>query len=843
LATDKSLDRKVAIKEYLPLDLASRDSDNSVRPMSGEQGEIYQGELEHFLKEARILAKIKHPNIVHVLSVFEFNNTAYMVMEYEQGQKLSRIYEQSKEPFTEQALLDIFIPILGGLAVAHKEGFIHRDIKPANIYIREDESPVLLNFASARQTLVGKTTPLTSLVTAGYASIEQYNESAGKQGPWTDIYGIAACLYTGICGKKPENAINRGTNIINNGVDSYEPVSALAADKYSNNFLLAIDYGLRFQPEERPQDTQEWADMLSGKKSAPDFRPSVKVDADVLADLDITVTEPTVPVHPQAQETPPKETISELEVRPELDEDRTVTMPVSKAVPQTPAKPKEDITLPSTTELFSPKLTAAKPKPPPSAPPQEAPIREGEYQYAPPPHYRLNKMKKSLWMLGPVALVAASVALAVFLFFIRVDVPDKPPGIDQDKIAHLLAEAEQDIAENRLLEPEGEAAVNHYLEVLDMDPDNHEAQQGLNNILQHLGNIVEQHIEENQLDKAEPLILAIEAIAPLSPNTLTLRQRFNNALERREQLPTLLAQAQQAFDDENYLSPTDENAYVLYTEILSIDPDNLEAKQAIEQMAAYYESQARQFINAGNIQEANQTISKLEILSAESAAALRPQIEELASHRRTELATLLKQGDNALHRNRLTKPVNKNSLYYYQQALQIDERNERALKGIQAVHSRLESIFNKQLEQFQFAKAEKTLNTIKSVAPNTKLAARAEQRYLSLGPKAIPEVEIVSNLMDQFKNSLESQDLKKMRNLSEYQEGRHQFVQQFFGNYRSYQVKISGFQYIAEDHKAIANVSLSHLINKKGEVVQPGPWSDFEIEISKNEKAQWKVHW
>jgi hypothetical protein len=118
-----------------------------------------------------------------------------------------------------------------------------------------------------------------------------------------------------------------------------------------------------------------------------------------------------------------------------------------------------------------------------------------------------------------------------------------------------------------------------------------------------------------------------------------------------------------------------------------------------------------------------------------------------------------------------------------------------------------------------------------------------EQRYLNARSLAKSEEEIIGDLVSQFKVTLESQDLKNIDNLSEFQEGRQQFVQQFFDQYNSFRVNVSDVLYSEEDHKAIAKISLSHLINKKGHVVKPGPWGDFEIEISKNEQKQWKVHW
>jgi len=156
LAHDTNLDRYVAIKEFMPEDFATRESDSTVHPKTSDQKNLYEWGLERFVKEARTLAKFNHPNIVHVQSVFEENNTAYMIMEYAQGEDLSLIYK--KEPkFTEEQFLDTFIPVMDGLALIHNAGFIHRDIKPANIYICDNNSPLLLDFGSARQSIGGKT--------------------------------------------------------------------------------------------------------------------------------------------------------------------------------------------------------------------------------------------------------------------------------------------------------------------------------------------------------------------------------------------------------------------------------------------------------------------------------------------------------------------------------------------------------------------------------------------------------------------------------------------------------------------------------------------------------------
>ena len=185
LAKDTNLDQRVAIKEYLPIDVATRLQDSTVRSRTDELRDRYRWGLERFIQEARTLARFDHPNIVRVLSVFEFNNTAYMVMRFEEGVTLSAMLDR-RGTLPEADLLRVLLPILDGLELVHNAGFIHRDIKPDNIHIGGDGRPVLLDFGSARQSLGGSNT-LTILIAPGYAPFEQYYSDSTSQGPWTDI--------------------------------------------------------------------------------------------------------------------------------------------------------------------------------------------------------------------------------------------------------------------------------------------------------------------------------------------------------------------------------------------------------------------------------------------------------------------------------------------------------------------------------------------------------------------------------------------------------------------------------------------------------------------------------
>lgn len=259
LAREPRLERLVAIKEYLPTEFSIRDNNYTVHPRTGDVDNVYAWGLTRFLEEAQTLAKFLHPNIVHVNNLLEENNTAYMVMKYEEGDSLAKIFEQGKMR-DQEALLNILLPIVDGLSKVHAQGFIHRDIKPSNIYIREDLSPVLLDFGSARQLVKGQTQAMTRLISQSYTPFEQYSNIEGKQGPWTDIYSLGATLYFGISGSLPVDATMRSASIIDQNYDCLELLAANSRllNSYGREFLEAIDWALSFKTIDRPQSVEEW---------------------------------------------------------------------------------------------------------------------------------------------------------------------------------------------------------------------------------------------------------------------------------------------------------------------------------------------------------------------------------------------------------------------------------------------------------------------------------------------------------------------------------------------------------------------------------------------------------
>ena len=248
---------QVAVKEYLPNQIAVRDG-MEVQPKAADDRGDFSWGLDRFLKEGRTLARFQHRNIVRVRDSFSANNTAYIVMDYEDGEPLD-VLLQPHRTLTESQLLRVLLPVVDGLKQVHAAGFLHRDVKPSNIFVRRsDESPVLLDFGSARQALGRRSRSLTAIVSAGYSPPEQY-ESGGVHGAWTDIYALSALCYRAITGDVPTEAPRRQSQLLRTQTDPLPKLANAGRKGYSPALLEAVDWGLRVIETERPQDLDEWA--------------------------------------------------------------------------------------------------------------------------------------------------------------------------------------------------------------------------------------------------------------------------------------------------------------------------------------------------------------------------------------------------------------------------------------------------------------------------------------------------------------------------------------------------------------------------------------------------------
>ena len=255
LAFDHRLDGPVAIKEYFPADLATRDDGWTVSAATTTHRETFAWGLGRFLDEARVIHRFRHPNVVRAHRYLEAHGTAYIVMEYVEGESLKAILDRRAslpadewKPWMEA--------LIRGLAHVHGHGFLHRDIKPANIVIRaEDGEPVLIDFGSARTQHRDRTQ--TQVLTAGYAPIEQYSTGA-SQGPPTDIYALAAVSYRVLTGVAAPSAPDRVLE------DEYKPLQGRIPGADAA-WLAAINHGLNLRPEDRPQDIESWSAALGAE--------------------------------------------------------------------------------------------------------------------------------------------------------------------------------------------------------------------------------------------------------------------------------------------------------------------------------------------------------------------------------------------------------------------------------------------------------------------------------------------------------------------------------------------------------------------------------------------------
>lgn len=209
LGWDASLDRKVAIKEYLPSEFSTRmPGHTELSIYAGERLEQFESGRDKFIDEAKRLAKFNEiPGVVKVYDTFLENNTAYIIMEYLEGSTLKSAMNQHGK-YTVDETLEIMIPVLETLKVVHAEGIIHRDIAPDNIFLTNDGEVKILDFGAARFATTKHSKSLSVILKPGYSPQEQYR-SRGDQGPWTDVYSVAATMYKMLTGVTPTDAMER----------------------------------------------------------------------------------------------------------------------------------------------------------------------------------------------------------------------------------------------------------------------------------------------------------------------------------------------------------------------------------------------------------------------------------------------------------------------------------------------------------------------------------------------------------------------------------------------------------------------------------------------------------
>lgn len=398
LAYDHSLQRRIAIKEYMPSALAARTGVATVAVKSARHAETFQAGLKSFINEARLLAQFDHPSLVKVYRFWEANGTAYMVMPFYEGITLKEALKKLGGPPDEGWLKDFLRPLTDALAQIHREQCFHRDIAPDNIIILKEGRPLLLDFGAARRVIGDMTHALTVILKPGYAPVEQYAEVPSmKQGAWTDIYALASVVYFAITGRAPVPSVARLMS------DPLVPLAKVAAGRYSEQFLQGIDKALSVKPEDRPQDIAELRALIGlGDRRqqmraalpsiAPEAEPAVEAKQEPAPRREVPkppVAEPRPAVQPAVRGTSKKSPValyaigavilvaligggvffilSEQKPEPSV----TAEIVAKPAAPTTAPQPEVKPPLPDTTkEALPPPLAPPQPEKPPFSPGQ-----------------------------------------------------------------------------------------------------------------------------------------------------------------------------------------------------------------------------------------------------------------------------------------------------------------------------------------------------------------------------------------------------------------------------------------------------------------------------------------
>ena len=507
-AYDGNLDKFVAIKEYLPVEFATRTEASTVVPHSSADAQDYHWGLSRFLDEARILARFDHPNLNKVYRFFESNGTAYMVLEYIHGETLaSRL---SKEPYLEEAALDRLLEeVLSGLALMHEAGYVHRDIKPGNLMLREEDgSAVLLDFGAARQAVGQRSKPITSILTPGYAPVEQYDGKVDRVGPWTDLYALGMVAYRGVSGLGDSELPDAVARMLaqSRGEAVLLPAVEAGKGKYNPKLLEAVDWAMEVDEHDRPQNVGAWRQALTGagvRKGAS--RPAPK-----------SATRPAGTA--TTGRSGMRWTSMALAVvivallgvggwwgwrlyqgQPGVVMDAAVTPAESptdrQSQPQAGVGPDEQTgDVPAGTGLDETAKTT-----PQTADAGEAALADSAGAGAAQPATR----------------------------------PDEVSPAKEDEVARLLAAAEADIEARRLTSPAGNNAWEKYQRVLRLSPANPAAMAGVDRVIGSYMELFATAVKQEDFDKAESYLVRIRDLHPDSPELEEGARRIEDAKQAR----------------------------------------------------------------------------------------------------------------------------------------------------------------------------------------------------------------------------------------------------------------------------------------------------------------------
>ncbi len=261
LGTHSATQQQVAIKEYLPAALSTRHAGQLAPQAIPDKLSLYRLGLKSFFEEGRALAQIEHPSVVGVQNFFRQNETVYLVMNYLHGATLQDYIVTGRQMkgervFHESTIRMVFDEVLEGLRTVHSHKMLHLDIKPANLFITTDDKAVLIDFGAAREAVNHGAAFTQPMYTPGFAAPEMYRSHANL-GPWTDVYGVGACMFAMMLGHPPPEFRKRRDK------DTLTDILLTRNKMYSNKLIEVVEWAMSLHHRERPQSIAELQEALA----------------------------------------------------------------------------------------------------------------------------------------------------------------------------------------------------------------------------------------------------------------------------------------------------------------------------------------------------------------------------------------------------------------------------------------------------------------------------------------------------------------------------------------------------------------------------------------------------
>ncbi|MFW5444361.1 MAG: SUMF1/EgtB/PvdO family nonheme iron enzyme [Methylococcaceae bacterium] len=586
-AWDSKHSRLVVLKEYFPTDIAVRIGNSNSIEVDKSNTDDFQYGLNQFLDEANTLTKFHHPNIVTVHNRIQANNTSYLCMALPHGQTLAKKLVEQGGTLPEKDLIPIVNAMVSALQYSHGKNHLHANISPENIFLRDSSSPALINFAVARRAIAVQLKKLPNINSSGYTSYEQYEYNLDKQGAWSDFYALGATLYRCISGKTPVNAKTRYTKVFKKKLpDPLIPALTLGQGVYSKDLLALIDWMLAPTSTDRPQNTAEIISKIDQNPSV--FGPKTPVDADIFSHH---LASPLISKTKQASsKTTLKESVIQQPVpKPLLINNQENSETVQQEVKVIPQKqPLESESEPEQ-QAFISNSDLIIVAPPSSETDQQKNLTTIEKPYisdlfAESADNESSSKELKYWL----AFISFCIIIAIIsisqkqnlqrlIGYIADETPittakktgqenkdqvtprannKKQPAVIEHKqqniskklqtkkspeIQTILSKAAANIKQMRLSTPAGNNALEKYQHVLQLQPNNKEARQGLIDISDQYLLLSNKLLKQQSYSKARLYLNKAKAIQPSNPKVIETEDKIN-AVEKNssKKYPSIL---------------------------------------------------------------------------------------------------------------------------------------------------------------------------------------------------------------------------------------------------------------------------------------------------------------